>query len=417
MSWIGDLIHRITGKNAKYAPSLSGFTPIFSQYGDNIYADVTVQQAISCIVGEMKKLKITHIRYNGSDPAPVNDELQRVLDNPNPLMTQSDFIEKVTWLLMLNYNAFIIPTYTVINGQKVYRALYPIKPTQVDFIEQDGKLYVKFYFMNGYESILKYSDVIHLRTHFSVNDYMGGDQGGQPDNKALLETLAINDSLTKGVAKAMNASYAINGVVKYNTLIDDGKTEKALKDLEQKLARSESGFLPLDLKADFTPIQHKSEIVGEDTLSFFDKKILRHFGVPEKILSGDFDKVAYSAFYQKSIEPLVVSYSQAFTKSIFTEQQKKDGDKIEFYPEDLVFMTPAQILQMVNLLSATGAMYENEKRTAFGLRPLPELEGKRFISLNWVNADMADEYQMQRAGSGTVSTGIKNSDKSEGGFE
>lgn len=414
MSWIGDLIHKITGKNAKYAPSLSGFTPIFSQYGDNIYADVTVQQAINCIVGEMKKLQITHVKYNGSDPAPLNDNLQRVLDAPNPLMTQADFIEKTTWLLMLNYNAFIVPTFAIVNGQRVYRALYPIKPTQVDFIEQDGTLYVKFSFVNGYNTVLKYSDIIHLRTHYSVNDYMGGNEAGQPDNRALLETLAVNDSLIKGVARAMNASYAINGVVKYNTMIDDGKTEKALHDLEEKLKRSESGFLPLDLKADFTPIEHKSEIVGEDTLAFFDKKILRHFGVPENILSGSYTTEDYSAFYQKTIEPLVVAFSQAFTKALFNEYELRDGNKVEFYPEDLVFMTQDQVLKMVNLLSATGAMYENEKRRAFGLRPLPELEGKRFISLNWVNADMADEYQLKRAGSGNIVLSTQPQNEDEG---
>ena len=45
----------------------------------------------------------------------------------------------------------------------------------------------------------------------------------------------------------MNASYAVNGIVKYNTIMDDGKTEKALKEMERKLQNSESGFLPLDL--------------------------------------------------------------------------------------------------------------------------------------------------------------------------
>ena len=49
---------------------------------------------------------------------------------------------------------------------------------------------------------------------------------------------------------------------------------------------------------------------------------------------------------------------------------------------------------MVTLLSNTGAMFENEKRVAFGLRPLPELEGKRYMSLNWIDATKASEYQV-----------------------
>ena len=61
-------------------------------------------------------------------------------------------------------------------------------------------------------------------------------------------------------------------------------------------------------------------------------------------------------------------------------------------------MTISQKLELVNLLAPTGAIFENEKRTMFGLIPLPELEGKRYMSLNWVDADKASEYQMGKIG-------------------
>lgn len=49
-------------QNKKYAAMLNGFTPIFSQFGNDIYASDVVQQAISCIVFEMKKLNPQHVR-------------------------------------------------------------------------------------------------------------------------------------------------------------------------------------------------------------------------------------------------------------------------------------------------------------------------------------------------------------------
>ena len=223
---------------------------------------------------------------------------------------------------------------------------------------------------------------------------MGGNRLGEPDHAALLETLQLNDTLLKGVAKAMKASYAVNGVVKYNTLMDEGKTEKALADLEAKLRNNESGFLPLDLKADFTPIEHKSSIVDNNTLKFLDEKILRTWGIPLPILTGDYTKEQYEAFYQKTLEPLVVALSQAFTKKMFTEREKAFGNKIELYPKELVFMTVSQTLEMINILAPTGAMFENEKRVALCLAPLPELEGKRFMSLNWIDANNANQYQV-----------------------
>ena len=401
MSWFSDLFKK-QPKNSTFAPTLDGFLPIYSQFGTNIYASDVVQQALKCIVDEMKKLNPCHVRYVESDPVPVKGStVQDVLTDPNPLMTASEFLEKTCWLLLLNYNAFVIPTYYVWTDPKTgaerryYTALYPINPTQVDFIEDAAaNLFVKFTFWNGETTTIRYEDVIHVRYNYSVNQYMGGNEMGQPDHKALLSTLELNDQLLKGVAKAMKASYAVNGVVKYNSLMDDGKTEQALKELEKKLANSESGFLPLDLKAEFTPLPKTTQLVDEATLKFIDGKILRNFGVPLPILTGDYKKEQYEAFYQKTLEPIIIAISQAFTKKMFTPREKAFGNKIELYPKALIFMTVSQTLDMIKELSPTGALFENEKRVALGLKPLPELEGKRFMSLNWIDANNANEYQV-----------------------
>ena len=401
MEWFDKLFKR-QPKNTKFAPTLDGFLPIYTQFGTNIYASDVVQQVLKCIVDEMKKLNPTHIRLNDAfDPVPVKSTVQDVLNNPNDIMTTSEFLEKTIWMLLLNYNAFIIPTYyTWIDPatgaeRRYYEALYPINPTQVDFIEDpSGRLFVKFWFWNGYTSTIPYDDVIHIKYNYSINQYMGGNEMGQPDHTALLGTLELNNKLLQGIAKAMNASYAINGIVKYNTLLDDGRTEAALKELENKLRNSESGFLPLDIKADFTPLEHKSELVDDGTLKFIDEKILRNWGVPLAILTGNYTKEQYAAFYQKVLEPIIIAISQAFTKKMFTKRERAFGNKIELYPKDLIFMTMQQTLEMINILAPTGAMFENEKRAALGLRPMPELEGKRYMSLNWVEADKAAQYQL-----------------------
>ena len=417
MGWFSDLFRR-GPKDKKFAPTLNGFMPIYSQFGTNIYASDVVQQALNCIVDEIKKLRPLHIRYKDSNAMPIRDSsIQAVLNEPNELMTTSEFLEKTAWLLLLNYNVFIIPTYYTWTDEKTgverryYKALYPIKPSQVDFIEDaSGRLYVTFTFWNGETTTIAYDNVIHIRYRYSVNEYMGGNELGQPDHGPLLETLKLNDQLLKGVAKAMNASYAVNGVVKYNTMMDDGKTEAALAELERKLSNSESGFLPLDLKADFTALPKNAQIVEEDTLRFIDEKILRTFGVPLSILTGDFTPAQHEAFYQKTIESIVIAFSQAFTKKVFTDREKGYGNRIEFYTKDLIFMTIDQKMRMIELLSPTGGMFENEKRAALGLMPLPELEGQRYMSLNWINSNDASAYQ---TGKENVNVDIVDENKEE----
>ena len=407
MGWLKEKLFKRKPKNSAYADILNGYTPIYSQFGQNIYASDVVQQAVNCIVTELKKITPLHVRTIDGDVQPIRSNIQSVLNAPNEVMTTSEFIEKIIWNLYLNYNSFIVPVYnswTDENGveQRYYTALYPIAPTQVDFLQdKTDTLYVKFTFANSYETTLKYSDVIHIRHHFSVNEFMGGNEQGQPDNDALLKTLDLNYKLLKNLSKAMSSSCAVNGVVKFKSMIDGGKTEKALAELEEKLRNSESGFLPLDISADFTPIERNIQFVDAETLAFIDGKILRHFGVPLAILTGDYTKAQYEAFYQKTLEPIIIALSQAFTKSLFTQRERSFNNAIKFYPKELIFMSTDQTLEMVRLLGDSGSLYENEKRVAFGMRPLPELVGKRMQSLNYVDVGIAKDYQ----------TGGDNNDK------
>lgn len=385
-------------KDKKFAAMLNGTTPIYSQYGQDIYASDVVQQAISCIVTEMKKLTLTHVKKKALDVMPVDkSEIAKLLQTPNNLMTMTDFLEKVTWQLFLNYNSFIIPTYKRINlGEgktaKKYTGLYPIQPVNVDFLQDDsGEMYVNFQFVNGYETTLKYSDVIHIRYRYSVSEFMGGNQFGQPDNEALLKTLGLNETLLNGVAKALNSSFAINGVVKYNTLIDGDKMDKAISELEQHLANNESGFLPLDMKGEFIPLQRNAKLIDKDTLKFIDEKILRFFGVSLPILMGDFTKEQYEAFHNKCITPLTISYSQAFTKTMFTPSERSHGNAIKLYPQELAFLDNSQKLTLFDILVDSGSCYKNELRTAFGLQPLPELVGQLAMSSNKLNAEKGED--------------------------
>jgi HK97 family phage portal protein len=394
----------------RYAQMLNGTVPIFSQFGDDIFMSDVVQQCAYCIVTEMKKLNPRHVRKSGLDLGPVMDStVQKVLDNPNPLMTRSDMLEKITYSVLANYNAFV---YMERDASGRLAALWPIAPTKVTFLEDSrGKLFLDLLFANGYGYILPYDSVIHIRTHYNVNDYMGGDEYGQPDNAALLDTLSLNHVMMQGVQKALKSSFAINGVVKYNTLLDDGKIAQSIAEFEQRLANSQSGILGIDNKAEIVQFKRDIKLVDADTLKFVDDKILRHFGVPLAILEGDYSTETYEAFYNRTLEPLIINFSEAFTKGIFSQHQIQGYDnRIYFYPKELIFMSTAQVLQMVHELGQTGTLYENEKRVAFGLEPLEELRGVRLMSLNYVNAEDAREYQLGRVPSGDDGSTTTNDD-------
>lgn len=395
------LKNRING--LRYAYMLNSGLPIFSQFGDDIYASDIVQSVINCIVMEMTKLKPRHIRAEGMDRVPVKGNIQDILNNPNPIMTRADFMSKVIWNLFLNYNSLIYPVHEKVRGSdgnitKRYVGLYPIQPRYVDFLEDDsGELFARLTFKNAQEFTLPYKDLIHIRYKFSFNDFMGGNENGQPDNSALLKLLSMNDNMLEGMLKAMKSSFNVNGVLKAGTMMDQDKVQKMVEEFNEKLKNNESGIIGVDGKADYVQIEKKIQLVDTDTLKFIDDRILRNFGVSLPILTGDYTKEQYEAFYQKVLEPLIGVISQAFTKTLFTDRERAFGNEIIFLPKELVFMNTTQVLEAIRILGDAGELYSNEKRLALGMEPLEELAGVRMMSLNYVNVDIADQVQLGRA--------------------
>ena len=400
MSFLDKLKNIFKGRTINAISISNGTTPLYSQYGQDVFASDVVMQAVNCIISEIVKLKPTHIKKNGTDISPQNSSIQSVLDYPNELMTTADFIEKVMWNYYFNSNSFIIPRYYIWEDEKTgkikrhYDGLYPVRPSQVDFIQDaSDKLYVKFYFANNVQVTLPYSDVIHLRREFSLDDYMGGNSQGQPNNQALNETIKLNESILKSIASNLKASTKINGIVKIKTFLKDEDLEKSISDFNQKLNNVEGGLLPLDSSTEYVPLDKNIKLIDADTLKFIDEKILRNFGIPLCILTGDYTKEQYEAFYQKTLEPIVIKIGQAFTKTIFTQREKSFGNEIIFYPEELAFLNRQQAIEVIKWLGQSGTLYENEKRTILGLKPIKELEGVRMQSLNYINVNDASKYQ------------------------
>lgn len=368
---------------------LSGRTPIYwTDRGEGIYIYDVVQQAVYSIVTELKKLDPVHVRsMHGGDFVSVDGNVQSVLDAPNPLMTTSDFIEKVAWTLLLNYNAFIYPIWE----GKTLKALYPLQPSLVEFDVDyggSGQTWVRFHFPNGFYGDVPYDSLIHLRHKYSISEFMGGNAEGQPDVKPLEDTVRLNDALLKGLAKSLNMQTAINGMVKLKTMANTEDQIAKIKEFEQKLQANESGIGITDIGSEFIPITKQVNLLDATTLEFIDKKVFRWFGVSIPIVDGDYTAEQYEAFYQKTLEPIVKSFGQAFTKGIFTSHAAQGfKNQIVFYTKELIFMNTDQKIKLFDILVDSESCYKNEMRTAFGMRPLKELEGQLAASSNKTNAE------------------------------
>lgn len=398
-----DFIKRKPKKgNVHYALTQSGYSPVFSDFGNNIYASDIIVQAIRCKANEFKKLKPRHIRTtNGKQEVISNSSIARCLYQPNEYMTQSDFFEKITILLELNKNAFIYPTYYVTNGgERYYTGLYPLKPMNVEIItDQSDRYYYRMTFGNGYTVDLPMSDVIHWRKDYGVDDYFGGNMLGGNDDRGLLKLLKEYDKIIQSIAVSLNVSTKINGIVKYNSYLDDEATEKKQAEFNTKLANNESGILFTDLKTEYINIPRDVKIVDKDTMDYFYQAILRNTGVSLPILNGDYTKAQKEAFYEHALEADIKSLGEAMTKVMFTDREQSYGNAIVLYPNSIVFMSMENKLAALQIGLPAGIFVKDEARELLGYPPLPNGQGE--VIAQGYNA-LLDENNNNKLSEGSV---------------
>lgn len=357
----------------KYAPTMSGWQPTFSAFGENVYASDIVVQSIRCKATEFKKLDPKHIRTSDGKQQTITDSsIAKVLKRPNPYMSTADFLEKITILLELNKNVFIYPTYYTTKGnEKYYTGLYPLKPLTVDYMQNDkGEMFLHFVFANGYKTTLPAESVIHWRKDFGVNDYFGGGAFGGNDSEGLLAMLQRYDMLTQSIAKALECSCQVNAVVKYNSYNDTDQLAAQRKQFESDLKANKSGVLFCDLKTEYQPIPRDIKLVDAETLKFFHDTILRANGTSLAILNGDYTKQQKEAYYEHALEADIKALGQAMSRILFSEREASFGNEIVLYPNDIVFMSMENKLSALQAGLPAGIFTKNEARAMLGLPPV-----------------------------------------------
>jgi len=404
---IFDYLKNVFGKQGKERHLwrwLADSTPIFTEYGQDIYLSDFVNNAIDRVASEISKIDIKSIVQGGDSVRVENDDITRLFRfKPNPLQTTSDFLSNTEWLRRKNRNAFIYPQYTIVpssNGRqfKKYIAFYPLKPQAIHIgINGDKVWEIRFGFEDGSSYTLPYADLIHLKWRRGTNTIIGGgDDDGQINDRDILRTIQALDKTIQGLPKSIEASLQIKGVFHSKSALDQNKMAKTRDEFEEHIMTSKAGIVATDLAGDFTPVDIKSPNIPEEALGFLKAVIQERYGVSAAILSGDYKGEQHDAFYQTEIESFIVQFEQAMTAGVFTPREQDVGRRIKCYYSKVSYMSNADKIELASLAKETGVMTLGQIAEMFGMEPFPGSD-RRLQSLNYMNINDIDAYQKGKA--------------------
>lgn len=383
----GDTKQPIKLENAQL---INSFNSLITNYNSEIYNDLTVRSCVDTIARHVSKLKPVHIIKDEDGRHLQSTTINSLLNSrPNIYMSTADFLYKVTSQLLYYGNAFI---FLQKDTQNNIIGFYPIDFATCELKEVNNALYLKFNFYTGKTIAVPYTDIIHIRRNFSSHDFLGQD-AYQP----LQETLSNLFKARRSISNKVENSGKISGVLKIKGNVGQENWITQAKTFAKNFmsfTNDTGGIAAVDSSTDFVPITNKVESAEDTQLKYLQSEVYSYFGLTEAIVSGNYTETEWQAFYESIIESIKIQLSQEFTAKVFTDQERKYGNLIDFNSNRLTYASTANKVSMVKELGALGLLTTNEARELFDLPPVEDGD-KRLVSLNYINAAKADEYQLK----------------------
>lgn len=372
------------------AQLINSYTNFITNYNAEIYNDLAVRSCVDTIARHVAKLKPVHIIQDDNGRNTQKSAINNLLANrPNIYMSTSDFLYKIASQLLFYGNAFV---FIQKDEKQNINGFYPVDFTSCELKEYDNNLYLKFNFNNAKNIVIPYTDIIHVRRNYSTHDLLGQDA-----YKPLLETLTNLSKSRQSISNKVENGGKISGILKLSGMVSqpEWKTKAEVFADWFKSSNSKSGGIAaIDSTADFIPVSTKAESAEEAQLKYLQSEVYSYFGINESIVNGSYNETEWQAFYESIIEGIKIQLSQEFTAKVFTEKEKEYGNIIDFNSNRLTYASTTNKVNMVKELGALGLLTTNEARELFDLPPVEDGD-KRLVSLNYINADKADEYQLK----------------------
>lgn len=372
---------------------LNTFNPIF--YTKDVANNDIVNACIDTIARHCSKFEIVHKKYANDDVAKVNGNIAYILEHrPNPIMNTSQFLYKIVSNLMYQNNSFV---YIAKDSTNMITGFYPITATSYE-LEQDqsGTIYLKFNFANGKTYQLPYSELIHIKRFYNKGDIFG--------NNTNSLSMAVNSSNTaiQGIDNAIKSTSAMRGLIKFTSGMLKPEDMKKIKDdfvRDYMNLENASGIAVMDTKTEFTPVSLNPITLGKDQLDYLDERILHYFGMNQAIISSKYSADEWNSFFESVLEPIAIQMEQEFTNKIFGDNAIRNGHRIVFNVDRIRYLNSATKISLIKEVGALGILTIDEARKILDLTTIGGEEGaKRLVSLNYVDSDIANDYQLGKGG-------------------
>lgn len=370
---------------------LNSYTSTFTPFSGNAWADDKVRASVDAFSRRAAVVKPKHVRMNDGKAVEVNDEINRILQfRPNPYNTAYSFYYRCAANYKVYNYACVFPIWDEFTGK--LKEIYNINARALELKEYQGEIFVLFRFASGKQYALPITDVAFVGKHFLDHDIF--PSGNNPLTPVLETANTFNQSMSKfaELVSVIRGTLEVQGGVKNEDLRK--RREEFIRD-NLSLENNGSGVIVTDNRYKYTPMTDKTTPIPDKQLAYVRDSIHEYFGTNDKIVTNKATPEEEYDFYIGELRPFFVQLSQALTNCLFTHKERGFGNQIDADINTLEYAKLPDRLAAVKYLADIGALSLDQALTTIGYPPIGGEEGRRRVqTLNVVNADKADQYQL-----------------------
>lgn len=160
------------------------------------------------------------------------------------------------------------------------------------------------------------------------------------------------------------------------------QAEQRRNDIEVQLKGSKYGIAYTDGTERITQLNRPTEnnLLGQ--IEYLTKMLYSQLGLTEEVFNGTADEAAMLNYFNRTIEPVLVSITQAVKRRFLTKTARSQNQSIEFFRDPFKLVPLKDLVEFADKFTRNEIASSNEVRSILGWKPHADPKADQLVNSN-----------------------------------
>ena len=165
------------------------------------------------------------------------------------------------------------------------------------------------------------------------------------------------------------------------------QAEQRRKDLEFQLKDSKYGIGQIDATEKVTQLNRPAENNLMAQVEYLTDMLYGQLGLTEEIMNGTADEKTMINYWNRTIEPMMTSITEAMRRTFLTKTARSQKQSILFFKDPFRLAPIADIAEIADKFTRNEILSSNEMRQIVGFKPSDEPKANQLVNSNMPTSD------------------------------